>query len=59
MAMIKYNEKATETTTVSIRSVNVELWKAFKKLAALEEKTLKQLVEDLVKAEIEKVNQEL
>lgn len=56
MAIINYNEKNTETTNISVRNVNVEIWKAIKKLAALEEMSISDYISRLVRVEVERIN---
>lgn len=55
MSLINYNEENTETTNVSMRSVKDEAWKALKKLAALEEMTIADYLDKLVREELERL----
>ena len=53
MALINYNDNNNETTNISLRSVRIESWKALKKLAALEEKTIAEYLDQLVREKVE------
>ena len=55
MALINYNEENNETTNVSLRSVKDEAWKALKKLAALNEMTIADYLDKLVREELERL----
>lgn len=53
--LINYSEENTKTTNVSLRSVKEETWKALKKLATLEEKTIADYLDKLVREELERL----
>lgn len=56
MSLINYNEENNEKANVSIRDVKVECWRALKKLAALDEKTAAEYLDQLVRAELERLS---
>lgn len=56
MGLINYNEENNETTNVSLRSVKDEAWKALKKLAALNEMTIADYLDKLVREELERLS---
>lgn len=54
--MINYNEENTERANVSMRGMKVESWKCLKKLAAIEELSIADYIDKLVREELERLS---
>jgi hypothetical protein len=54
--LINYNEQNNETANVSIRDMKTEAWSVLKKLAALNETTMAEYLDQLVREELERIS---
>ena len=54
--MIKINTENTKKVPVSVRDMSEEHWKALRKLAVIDEKSLPEYIAQLIEAELERLS---